>query len=314
MSDQRDTGRTSLRSTALLALAGVLTAVATSCGPSGAGGTDGPGRAAESVRTAQPPPSTEERPARVRYGVPDDIVPMLFPATGAETRQTQGLDGFLDLARYVGTRRCAPGKGSAGAADGPPPMFVRRFAVPDLAYVAAHGFTSPEVPAPAGPGPSAPPGAASGPAPCAPGGAGADASAVGRGFAELRAEWWRALARLDDDPEVRRAYGEAGGCLAPGVRGVAGEEAFFSRVDARLHALDGAGREAERAREDRRLGALYARCMGPVETVRERLRARHRQGFLLRHADRLAVLRRTLPRDVARLESRYGIRFSSPRL
>ncbi|WP_432129230.1 hypothetical protein [Streptomyces sp. bgisy082] len=276
----------------LLAVAAVLCAASTAaCSTSTSTSTpDSPGDRL-SVTTASP---------KTSYTEPGDIGPMLFPSTGAETRFTQGLDGFLELAQDVYTRACGRG---GDTADGPPPMFVRRMALPDLVHIQAHGFSSTPVPRP-------PVTRRATAVPCDADTARAEILAVKKLFVPLQAQWWNTVDTLDKSPEVRRAFEGLRTCLPAHGVAATDEDAFFGLVDSRLNALDGEPRAA--AREDRRLGAVYARCMAPVETVREKLREQRRVAFLDAHSAEVERLRAVLPERLRQLEERYGIRYGVP--
>src|SRR5436305_7768 len=113
-----------------VALCGVVSVGAAGCGRATATPKDHhPSTAAESVESSAP----------VTHDIPADVVPMVLPVTGADTRWTQGLDAFLQAARYSALRDCVRAHGLA-MPDVPPPMFVRYMDIPDLAYIRAHGF------------------------------------------------------------------------------------------------------------------------------------------------------------------------------
>ncbi|WP_055566395.1 hypothetical protein [Streptomyces atriruber] len=270
------------RRTAAIALVGLLCAAGAACSQP----TPEPGGA--------PPPAI----TKVRYSEPSsaDVIPMLFPATGVESRRTQGLTGLLALAQDVRTKACTTPTGGAPA-DDPPAMFVRRMALPDLAYVRAHGFTSPPVPT-----------LAASPR-CA------DATeeritSLGKMIAPLQARWWKVVESVNDEPTVQRAYTKLKGCFAGHGLAADDEDAFFGVVDSRLSARGSDPRAAER--EDRRLGALYARCMAPVEAVREGLRQQRRKAFLKSHSAEVGRLQNTLPERLDQVEDSFDVHYSAP--
>ncbi|MFD4635090.1 hypothetical protein ACFVYR_36645 [Streptomyces sp. NPDC058284] len=270
----------SSRRAAAIALAGLLCLSSAACSES----TPEEGGA---------PPAT----AKVRYSEPSraDLIPMLFPATGVETRRTQGLTGLLALAQDVRTKACTTPSGDP--ADAPPPMFVRYLALPDLAYVRTHGFTSPPVPAPAA-------------RPRCADARGDHISSLGKVVAPLQARWWKAVESVNEEPVVQRLHTKLKGCFAKHGLDAIDENAFFGVVDSRLSALDSDPRAA--GREDRRLGTLYARCMAPVEAAREGLRRKLRATFLKDHSAEVRRLQNTLPERLHEVEESYDVRYSAP--
>jgi hypothetical protein len=72
---------------------------------------------------------------------------MLFPATGAESRWTQGLDVFVRQVSRATAASCAHDHG-IGLPEDVPVAFIRFFEVPDLDFIALHGLSeSAQVPA-----------------------------------------------------------------------------------------------------------------------------------------------------------------------
>ncbi|MFF4814427.1 hypothetical protein ACFY2K_07545 [Kitasatospora sp. NPDC001309] len=287
------------RTTAPHPAAGLLCAalaLTTGCSAAGPGAT-----------AAIAPPSAER--AAVDYRLPTDLTPMLLPATGVDTRLTQGLDGFTALVRDRAMRDCLA-TARVQVPDAPPPMFIRQFEIPDLAHIARHGFspsTVPTAPAPM----SGTSSASADPAAqqrCDREGATAS-DHLRSGYGPLQSAWLTGLAVLERDEAVLAARRELPDCLSgQGVR-ADGEQHFFDQVD---RALQSAPTEEAARAEDRRLGAAYARCMRPVEAAREPLRAALRDTFVREHGAELARVRDALPGRVAELEQRYSIRFGVP--
>ncbi len=124
------------------ALAAVVALLVTACTAHGARVADVAG--APSGSRAAP-----VTPARLGRTLPADPVRMVLPATGAETRWTQGLYVFGRQVDRAATADCARRGGFALPAE-IPLAFIRFFALPDLDFIARHGLSaSAEVPAPA---------------------------------------------------------------------------------------------------------------------------------------------------------------------
>ncbi|MFM9695986.1 hypothetical protein [Streptomyces europaeiscabiei] len=260
---------------------------------------------------------------RLSHTLPQDPVPMVLPATGADTRLTVGLGAFGQTVSAAVTARCTHDAGRPRP-QGPPPMFVRLGALPDLDLLERDGFNS-------GPAPdlpsvlratanSAEPDAASAD------GSGGDSDAVvsrcaSAGttavrsldalFSPLQSRWWDELDALGNRPQVRRALAKVPACLEHrhDLR-VNSEDDFFSLVDSRL--AEYADDATAFAREDRELAGAYADCMRPVEAVREPLREKLREQFVSENAREIAALRSKLGPSVEELEKRHGVRISFP--
>ncbi|MFE1309240.1 hypothetical protein [Streptomyces sp. NPDC058755] len=259
------------------------------------------------------PPSTSQHPAgsqrlaTVTYGVPADVITMVLPTTGAQSRATQGLDVFGKLAAARELSACAGRQGGNAPADEPPLMFTRFADLPDLEYLRVHGFgggvlvpeTTPTGPVATGTSPTAEDRLRR----CT-----ARARAVTRElhrlYIPLESQWFTQLASLRNDPDVRRAYRTFSACLAGHQVKAKDEETFFALADQRLQAADTVG--------VRRLSTAYATCMKPVEDVREPLREQLQERFRVAHTREISALRARLPSKIRDLETRYGIRFSVP--
>ncbi|MFF8381289.1 hypothetical protein ACF07V_34815 [Streptomyces sp. NPDC015661] len=261
-----------------------------------------------------PPPAPAVVPvtaARVDHVLPDDPTRMLFPTAGDETRWTQGLDAFAQQIAHAAAASCARRDGFALPAELPPPAFIRLFELPDLDFVAQHGFSrSADVPMPP-PGPgsaTARPGDDAEIRRCQTEG-GAAANTVRKPYTPLQQHWFQQLTTLRKDPATLAAFADLPACLAgQGVRAESADD-FFAQVDRRVQR---AATEADAGREDRTLGHAYATCMRPVEAVRVAARERLRARFLTDHATELRTLRQTLVPDLRAAEKRYGVVLSFP--
>lgn len=241
-------------------------------------------------------------PSAVTHDLPPDVLIMVLPATGPETRWRQGLDTFQQMIIQRATAACLAPRGIEPP-ESPPPMFVRFRDIPDLPYLRAHGFDAPIPPPSAVVPPSVVPSAVViGPA--------ADVAASQRacraaGAARveplrslttaLNSAWLGGLPTIDADPGVRTAYRALPGCLH------SGEDAFFDRLDAAA----GTGRAGS-------LTAAYATCMAPIEAVREPLRARLRSRIAATHPAMVARLRASLPARIRDLEKQTGVLLTFP--
>ncbi|MDX3129694.1 hypothetical protein PV367_07750 [Streptomyces europaeiscabiei] len=250
---------------------------------------------------------------------------MVLPATGADTRLTVGLGAFGQTVSAAVTARCTHDAGRPRP-QGPPPMFVRLGALPDLDLLERDGFNS-------GPAPDLPSVLRATANSAEPGAAFADGSGSGGDsdavvsrcasagttavrsfdalFSPLQSRWWDELDALGNRPQVRRALAKVPACLEHrhDLR-VNSEDDFFSLVDSRLAKY--ADDATAFAREDRDLAGAYADCMRPVEAVREPLREELREQFVSENTREIAALRSKLGPSVEELEKRHGVRISFP--
>lgn len=246
-------------------------------------------------------------PARLSHVLPDDPVRMVLPATGPESRWTQGLDVLAQQTARTVETSCAR-RGGISLPEQPPVSFISYSEIPDLDFLARHGFGhGATVPTPvASP---APPRSVS-PATigdCRDQGAAA-ARKLRDTYATLQGQWFRELASVQRLPATVRALETLPDCLSGYGFQVRDENGFFALVDSRL--LDAPS--AEFPYVDRELGRAYATCMRPVEAVREPARQQARTRFLTEHADEVRELRRTLVPSLRRAENQFGVRLSFP--
>ncbi|MEU7386155.1 hypothetical protein [Streptomyces tanashiensis] len=256
------------------------------------------------------PAAPQNRPApvaAVSYGMPEDAASLVLPTTGADTRGTQGLDAFGRLAAAWAVDGCAERLGET-VPDSPPPMFTRYHALPDLAFLDAHGFGGDTLVPGAPPATRSTTNTPATPSPrlrnCL-----TEGRAVGRElfqiYGPLQSAWFAEIAPVDRAPDVRKALAGLGDCLTAHQVNARDESAFLDLVDQRLQAAD--------ATAARGLGSVYAACMKPVEAVREPLREKAAVSFRVSHAAEIARVRTELPRKIGELEKRYRIRISFPK-
>jgi hypothetical protein len=279
---RRFAARTAVAATAVA----LLSACSTETGPPGPAGVS----------------SAPVAPARLTQALPDDPARMLLPATGAETRWTQGLDVFAQRVSRAAAASCARGRG-IGLPEQVPLAFIRFSEVPDLEFLARHGFgQSAPVPTPATQPAVARSGSAAAVRECRAEGAAA-AGALRAPYTELQGQWFAELASLRREPATARALRTLPGCFAGHGIKARDEDGFFRFADARLSSAP----TSDLPRADRELGHAYADCMRPVEAVREPSRLRLRRHFLADHDDEIRELRETLVPSLRRAERQHGL-------
>ncbi|MGW6211100.1 hypothetical protein [Streptomyces sp. NPDC055109] len=278
--------------------------------------------AADPAPTADPTPPAPVSAARLSAALPDDPVRMVLPATGAETRWTQGLDVFVRQEARAVAASCAHDHGTEPPTQDPV-TFIRYYELPDLDFVTRHGMSGSAAVPVVTPGPvRTDTGARSGKGKR--GGAGdagdtavvrrcvtegtAAATALRDTYAALQGQWFGTLVPLRHDPAVLRALRTLPGCLARrGIR-VRDENGFFALADARQQTTPADRLPAV----ERALGSAYADCMRPVEAVREPARLRLRARFLADHAAEVRTLRANLLPALRRAGEEHGLRLVFP--
>ncbi|WP_329264136.1 hypothetical protein [Streptomyces pseudovenezuelae] len=291
--------RTSLARTLAAAATALLTAA---CGTAAGSSGQGP--------SAPPAPTTAAAPARVTHTLPRDPALMVLPATGAESRWTQGLDVFVQQVARTAAADCAHDEGITPPGQEVPLAFISYAELPDLAFLGRHGFghgTEVPVPTPAASPAAARSGGAAETRRCRAEGEAAGA-AVRDVYLPVQRAWFGALTASRNDPAASRALRGLPGCLADRGYRVRDENAFFALVDSRLMNAPA----ADYAREDSALGSAYALCMRPVEAAREPVRRHLRERFLAEHAEQIRELRTALVPALRRAERTYGLRLAFP--
>jgi hypothetical protein len=90
--------------------------------------------------------------------------------------------------------------------------------------------------------------------------------------------------------------------------GVASIDAFFDDMARQIQPLTNANARSEAQAESIHLGGIYARCLGPAEAVRDRLREVDRVEFFSEHAEQILQIQKIANDMVNHLASEYGVR------
>ena len=282
------------------ALAAAVALLVTACSAHGAQVAD----------VADPPSGSRAAPvtpARLGRTLPADPVRMVLPATGTETRWTQGLYVFGQRVGRAAAADCARGGGFV-LPEEIPLAFIRFFALPDLDFIARHGTsTSAAVPAAASAPSTARTGTAAEVRRCRAEGAKA-AAVLSDIYLPVEQRWFGELGSVDGDPATVRALRGLSGCLSAHGVEARDEQAFMAVADARQQSATAAELPAVEAE----LGRVYATCMRPVEAVRAPARLRLRTGFLTVHTAEIRILRTRLLPAVHRAERQYGLNLVFP--
>ncbi|MFI0965880.1 hypothetical protein ACH4S8_31475 [Streptomyces sp. NPDC021080] len=286
---------------------------------------------ADPAPPSDPPSAAHVAAARLSAVLPDDPVRMVLPATGAETRWTQGLDVFVRQEARAAATACARDHGTV-LPEQAPLAFIRYYELPDLGFIARHGLSeSATVPTPtsapalgpttagtmtaggngngqgSGTGDSGASGATAVARECLAKGTAA-ATALRDSYAALQGQWFDTLVSLRRDRGVLRALHTLPDCLAGhGIR-VRDENGFFALADTQ----EQTAAPDELPAVERALGSAYADCMRPVEAVREPARLRLRTRFLADHAAEARTLRSSLVPSLHRAAEKHGLRLVFP--
>lgn len=246
-------------------------------------------------------------PARLGRTLPADPVRMVLPATGAETRWTQGLYVFGQQVDRAAGADCARRGGFALPAE-IPLAFIRFFALPDLDFIARHGLsTSAAVPAPATAPSTARTATAAEVRRCRAEGAKA-AAVLSDIYLPVEQRWFGELGSVDRDPATVRARRGLSGCLSAHGVEARDEQQFMAVADARQQSATAAELPAVEAES----GRVYATCMRPVEAVRAPARLHLRTGFRTAHTAEIRTLRTKLLPALRAAEQRYGVPWVFP--
>ncbi|MFD4555756.1 hypothetical protein ACFWP5_15795 [Streptomyces sp. NPDC058469] len=246
-------------------------------------------------------------PARLGHTLPDDPVRMVLPATGAETRWTQGLYVFGQQVGRAAAADCAR-RGGFALPEEIPLAFIRFFALPDLDFIARHGLsTSAAVPATTTAPSTAHTGTAAEVRRCRAEGAQA-AAVLSDIYLPVEQRWFGELGSVDRDPATVRARRGLSRCLSAHGVEARDEQAFMAMADARQQSATAAELPAVEAES----GRVYATCMRPVEAVRTPARLHLRTGFRTARTAEIRTLRTRLLPAVHRAERQYGLTLVFP--
>ncbi|MFJ3671085.1 hypothetical protein ACIPSE_31945 [Streptomyces sp. NPDC090106] len=277
-----------------LTAAALALALVTACAPD----------SAPTAHTGSSPRAPADTRARLTTALPADPVRMVLPATGAESRWTQGLDVFVRQVGQAEAVSCARERGASLPVSAPA-AFIRFGEVPDLDFIARHGTSeSATVPTPTANPTGTRPATAAEIRTCLAQGA-ATTDALRDRYAEVQGAWFGTIASLRRDPATLRAGRSLPDCFARHGVQAHDEPSYFALADRLMRNPDA----SELSSREHTLGQVYAACMRPVEAVRDPARAQLRTRFLIdpEHADAVETVRTTLVRALRAAEKRYGI-------
>ncbi|MFB6628216.1 hypothetical protein ACFCWD_38425 [Streptomyces sp. NPDC056374] len=255
---------------------------------------------------APPPRPAATAAVAVTSAMPADVVDMVLPTTGEQTRLTQGLDAFGRLAADKALRTCLA-EHRTPAPPHEPPAFVRFSDIPDLPFIDRNGFNGVIVPGAAD---------STGDRPAEGAGRGVQdrcmktAAAVEQSlrsvYVAVQSSWFQEESSLRTHPRALAALKGFGPCMADRKIAAPDENAFFALVDQRMQAGDTTGEHT--------LARAYSACMKPAEDVRSELRKALGTRFRADHRQEIDALNTALPAKIREFERRYEVRISFPAL
>lgn len=296
---------TARRHSTRLVASGVLTGLACLTGLTGLAACSAPPEQTAAAPAPPPRPAVTATVA-VTSAMPADIVDMVLPTTGEQTRLTQGLDAFGRLAADKALRTCLAEQRTP-APPHEPPAFVRFSDIPDLPFIARNGFNGVIVPGAADPSDDRPAeGAGRGVQDRCMKTAAAVEQTLRSVYVAVQSSWFQEESSLRAHPRVIAALKGFGPCMTGRKIAAPDENAFFALVDQRMQAGDTTG--------ERTLARAYSACAKPAEDVRAELRKALGTRFRADHRQEIDALNTALPAKIREYERRYDVRISFPAL
>ncbi len=258
-----------LSGTAVLIAGGIAIAIAvTTAGPSPANGTD--------LTTA------ELYQAPTRAAANTAMLDYFLPANGTQFAAGQEYMEYTTVAKDAVTNQCLTNKGLASLPVHPLAYSGDNEEFPDISYLEENGFvtesTTPAASATAGTSPSSASPPEQAVSQCTQTASGALSQVVTEG-SSLETSWMQAVAKIDETTAVKSALAGFSTCVASTGVQAATVTAFFATTTSKVRAPG-----ADLLTAERSLGQLYARCIQPVEAVRDAARATARATFIRSHA------------------------------
>lgn len=210
--------------------------------------------------------------------------------------------------------QCMMGAGFPAPPAEPPRQRVDNTQFPDLAVIAKEGFGG-VVGVPAPPDPTSGMNASESAAynaslsQCGQKAGASFSSVTSMGLA-LQSEWESILSQIDATSKYQNALAGWRSCLGNAGIQVTSLISFFQYTDSQVVPLIQSGQQAAAAAMSTRLGALYAKCLGPAEDIRDRLRAQQKTVFFANHSSAIRQLESAADDVVARLAQQYGVTIS----
>ena len=148
---------------------------------------------------------------------------------------------------------------------------------------------------------------------CTRNGLAAFGSMIRIGTGPLGQEWLDTVFRIDATSQAQRDLARFVTCVNAGGVKATNISTFFQYVDTQTIPLTERGQQVQASAVNRRLAALYVRCITPLEEYRDAQRARARAAFFASHAEQIDALRSAANRVIVRLVRKYDVAPLRPR-
>jgi hypothetical protein len=236
-----------------------------------------------------------------------------FPTDAADFEAGFTFSEFVQATEASATARCLADDGFEAPTFVPPQPSAYRdnTEFPDLASIRKHGFVVTESGSTAPKDPTAGLSQAEAAAyrtaegRCGRSGQNLFAPLLSPGSA-LQAQWINIVSQIDAGQQFQKALVGWRSCTARAGVAVSTIDSFFSYLDRHLASSKG---NLGASSSDLRLAAVYARCLGPAEHVRDQLRAQARAHFFDVHATSIGSLSTTADSLVSQLALEFGRRW-----
>jgi hypothetical protein len=240
--------------------------------------------------------------------ISDAMLDSFFPTDGEDFAAGESYTQFTSEVAGKITDKCMVADGFAAPPPTPNPYSGDNTEFPYLSYIKTHGF---EVTQPASPSPTK--GMSSSEARayeeadnrCSKG-ASDQFTQINNSGAALGSQWMNIVSSIDAGTQFQNALKGFYGCMHRAGVDVNSMNDFFNYVSGPLGPSGGNPQAA-----NARLGSLYARCLGPAETLRDHLRMQARTIFYDQHALSINALTSELSMLITRLGSKYGVAWGS---
>jgi hypothetical protein len=196
-----------------------------------------------------------------------------------------------------------------------PPPIMNEFTgdnleFPDLQAIAKHGFSAPPIPSAPDPtrgmSPAEKQAFEAAERHCQ-----ADAqrpfASINAHGAALKNEWGDVLSRVDATPQVQAALRDFQACTAKAGDGNANVQGFLVDVDDKTVPLYLNGQTSRADAVEKQLGQVFARCLGPAQALRIKLRQQQRSVFFASHAEAINNFKAQADAVVSKLERQYDV-------